>query len=386
MNRAPRVRVRALFALVVIAGALGAAEIAGRFAYAWLDRSREGTLRLSPFLKPYERPDPLHAGNWVLKPDLALTLADVRALVRAEGLVLAEQALEAGAQAQGVADDAVIFRTNAEGYKGPPLDRSGARPRVLAIGDSCTFGSLFEYSTWPRSAERELAALGVPAEVVNAGVNGYTPANALARLDEFRALDPRVAVVYIGWNALYGDLDVAREPFAIERLVRTIAARIELYGRSPQEVALEAYQRPKRVDASDAMLARVDEHTPAFLGDVETLARGLADGGAKVVLATLPGLYERDAAPSERALAIGHLPQFTTNPLVVAALADGWNAGLRELAPRVGAALVDLDAWSRTAFQPRDAWFVDSVHLTEQGQVLVGEQIARAIAPLLAGR
>jgi len=378
-------RVRALAVLLVAFGMLGAAELSGRIGYAWLDHARAGKLQLTPFLKPYEMPDPAHPGNWVLRPGQAMTLAEVRALLHGEGLVVGEEALEAGARALGVADDAVIYRTNAEGYKGPPLDRSGTRPRVLAIGDSCTFGSLFERSTWPRSAERALAGLGVPAEVVNAGVNGYAPANALVRLDEFRALAPRIAVLYIGWNALYADRSSpARKPFALERLVRTIAARLALRGKDPRQVALEAYRRPKHPDASDPAIARAARFRATDLGDVETLARGLAQSGVRVVLATLPGLYLREEAPSERALAIGHLPLYTDNPYVIAALADGWNVALREMAPRIGAELVDLDAWSRTALRPRDAYFVDAVHLTEAGQERIGGEIARAIAPDLA--
>jgi lysophospholipase L1-like esterase len=129
----------------------------------------------------------------------------------------------------------------------------------------------------------------------------------------------------------------------------------------------------------------------AIVGDrpealAEALARALAESSARVYLVTLPGLYLRDAAPSARALEIGHLPQYTDNPYVVAALADAYNAGLRELAPRVGATAIDVDAWSREALQPRDEYFSDSVHLTEVGQEQIGVQVARAIAPALARR
>ncbi|RIL04482.1 MAG: hypothetical protein DCC71_13915 [Proteobacteria bacterium] len=388
MNAAasPSRATRALFALVVLVVTLAAAEGVGRVGYALLDRAREGRLPSKVFLKPYEMPDPERPGNWVLRPDLAMTLAEARELMRKEGFVLSQQALERGAKTLGVPDGEVIFRTNAQGYKGPALDRSGRRPRVLAIGDSCTFGTLFDHFTWPRSAERELARLGARAEVVNAGVNGYSPRNALARLDEFRALGPRVAVVYIGWNALFGDSRaVEGHMFALQRAARTVRSLLWMRGKTPQEIALASYHRPKHPDPDAPEIARLADYRPAFLSEVEALARGLGEAGTQVFLATLPGLYVRDVVPTPRALEFGHLPQFTENPYVVAAMAEGANAGLRELAQRLGVGLVDLDAWSREALVPRDAFFIDSVHLTEQGQERIGVQIARAVAPHLAG-
>jgi lysophospholipase L1-like esterase len=377
---------RALFAVVVLLLTAGAAELVGRAGYAILDRAREGRLPSKVFLKPYEMPDPARPGNWVLRPGLAMTLGEARELMRKEGFVLSQQALERGARTLGVPDDEVIFRTNAEGYKGPALDPSGRRPRVLAIGDSCTFGTLFDHFTWPRSAERELARLGAPAEVVNAGVNGYSPANALARLGEFRALAPRAAVVYIGWNALFGDSRaVEGRMFALQRAARTVRSLWWMRGKTAQEIALAAYHRPKRPVPDAPEVAALAGYRPAFLADVEALARGLGEGGTQVFLATLPGLYVRDVAPTPRALEFGHLPQFTDNPYVVAAMAEGANAGLRELAQRLGVGLVDLDAWSRSALVPRDAFFVDSVHLTEQGQERIGVEVARALAPRLEG-
>jgi lysophospholipase L1-like esterase len=383
---APSRRVRALFVAVLGIGMLAGAEVAGRVGYAFLDHSREGRLPAKVFLKPYEMADPKRPGNWVPTPGYTMTLAQARKLVRDEGLVIAQQVLESGARSLGVREDAVIFRVNADGYKGPALDRSGARPRVLAVGDSCTFGSLIDHYSWPRAAERELAQRGVPAEVINAGVNGYSPANALARLDEFQALGPRVAVLYVGWNALFGDRrSVYGARPALLRFATMVRMRWTMLHRSPQEIALDHYAAPKHPDAAAPELARLRDYRPAFLADVAALARGLEAGGAAVAIVTLPGLYRSDAPASARALEMGHLPEFTDNPYVIAALADAYNERLRELAAELGIPLIDLDRWSREALEPRDAWFVDSVHLTEQGQVLVGEEVARAIAPLLGG-
>ena len=45
-----------------------------------------------------------------------------------------------------------------------------------------------------------------------------------------------------------------------------------------------------------------------------------------------------------------------------------YNDSLRELAKKYDLPLIDLDRWSRKALKPRANFFIDSVHLTEQGQ------------------
>ena len=74
----------------------------------------------------------------------------------------------------------VRVTTNARGLRGPEVAHEkppGVR-RVLFLGDSVTFGFGIGSSelVFPFGVGRELAtALGVPVEVVNAGVGGYSP-------------------------------------------------------------------------------------------------------------------------------------------------------------------------------------------------------------------
>jgi hypothetical protein len=89
------------------------------------------------------------------------------------------------------------------------------------------------------------------------------------------------------------------------------------------------------------------------------------------------------ADPSPRALDVGHLPEWTDNPLVLAKMTERYNAGLRALARRRGYVVVDLAGWSERWLLPRDAWFFDSVHLHETGQARIGLRLAREIADLV---
>lgn len=99
---------------------------------------------------------------------------------------------------------------NAVGLRGPTLDDTRRRPRVVCLGDSSTFGVQLvagvsgdpqsRYASDNAYAER-LAAL-VDAEVLNAGVIGYNSGHGLRQLRGFvlPRLHPDVVVVRFGFN------------------------------------------------------------------------------------------------------------------------------------------------------------------------------------------
>jgi hypothetical protein len=103
----------------------------------------------------------------------------------------------------------VRITTNALGLRGPEL---GARPagarRVLALGDSFTFGHAVEAAeAWPAILESELTARGRGAwEVINAGVSGHGTGQQLLM---YEALAPRVEpeVVVLGFAVVNDVLD-----------------------------------------------------------------------------------------------------------------------------------------------------------------------------------
>src|SRR5262249_11001071 len=99
----------------------------------------------------------------------------------------------------------------------------------------------------------------------------------------------------------------------------------------------------------------------------------------------LPGLYELDRDPTPAMLRMGHVPPYTDNPFVLATLAARYNEVLRELARTEPLVLIDLDAWSREALEPREHYFFDSVHLTDEGQAMLGRYLAARLHDVLAG-
>lgn len=101
--------------------------------------------------------------------------------------------------------DSTWYDTSGRGWRGPeaPEAKPAGEFRILALGDSCTFGKgVLERETWPRALETELAR-DVPAgrsvRVINLGVNGYSTRDYVHVFETVgRALQPDLVVV--GYN------------------------------------------------------------------------------------------------------------------------------------------------------------------------------------------
>jgi lysophospholipase L1-like esterase len=341
-------------------------------------------------LDAYELPDARHAGRWRLRAGYTATVREILEAKRRDGRLLAVRYIERRAPELGVGLDDIAVRINSDGFRGPELDPERRRYRILTLGDSCTFGSpLSQWHSYPRALERELQRLGFDVEVVNGGVEGYGPADVLARRGDFVALRPQLTTVYLGWNPLYMEpfLDDRRGLKGFLASARLAARAFELAREriiGAREAASVAYERPKRPDPHASDLRLLQAYTPSFLPELVRVVDEMEAAGSHVVLLTLPGLFTTARAPSTRALEIGHLPGYTDNPYVLARMTERYNDALRGLARERGLALVDLDRWARAELQPPEDHFIDSVHLDDLAQERAGAYLAGVLAPLLS--
>ena len=96
------------------------------------------------------------------------------------------------------------FVTNSRGFRNArefSYDKPAAAVRVLSLGDSHTQGyEVRQQSTFTAVMERYLAGRGVAAEAINAGVSGYSTAEALAFLEN-EGYRYRPDVVVLGFYA-----------------------------------------------------------------------------------------------------------------------------------------------------------------------------------------
>ena len=101
-------------------------------------------------------------------------------------------------------------RTNALGMRGPEPAAERAQARILAVGDSFTFGvGVNDDESYPAVLAQMLHERGVEAEVLNAGVPGYGFDQAQrAALSWSAALRPDLVLVGVHCTDLSGDWDV----------------------------------------------------------------------------------------------------------------------------------------------------------------------------------
>lgn len=104
--------------------------------------------------------------------------------------------------------DRILYRVNSQGFRGEPLMTDG-RPRVVVYGDSFIQGefSALEKSFTERLEFHLAERLGSEVEVVNAGVAGYGPGQALGKMrGELEALDPDLVIMAVFAGNDFGDM------------------------------------------------------------------------------------------------------------------------------------------------------------------------------------
>lgn len=109
------------------------------------------------------------------------------------------------------------------------IDNAAAAAEVVivALGDSLTAGfGVDAGAAFPSQLEAALAANGVAARVINAGVSGDTSAGGRARLDWVLADDPDLVIVELGANDGLRGLD----PGAMRANLDDILARLRARG------------------------------------------------------------------------------------------------------------------------------------------------------------
>jgi lysophospholipase L1-like esterase len=280
--------------------------------------------------------------------EVLLRVLGLRALVLYEHDAAAGYRLKPGQQVRPLGTRIVVNRWGVRDPRplaGPPPD--DAR-RILTLGDSVTWGGV----RMPQAAlfTARLEALLGDAQVVNAGVNGYS-VTQMTRLYEahLQELEPDLVLVC----AIPRDFErppVVRLPgdtlaFPMRRpaLALTVAARL--------------------------LAARLHDLTGGalFAQPPQPVPEGGAGAGPHHVganAAALKALAEQ--LPEGTALRLVLLPTRAPDPELAAAIHDALD----------GVAVTDLHA----AMTPEPAWFTDAVHLTREGHAAVAAALAEALA------
>jgi lysophospholipase L1-like esterase len=200
--------------------------------------------------------------------------------------------------------------TNSLGLRGPEIARTPppGRTRILALGDSMTFGYyLEEPETWPARLEARLRADGADVEVVNGGSGGWSIASeTLFLLERAHALEPRHVVVAFCANDI-ADLEREAPVYEIAKQAATSGGgslRRALHTTAIHELHLRAavafrHWRERRLGVEHEPLTSVDvpaERADAlwreYAGWLDRLRGALDVRGASLTLVYLPDVYK----------------------------------------------------------------------------------------------
>jgi lysophospholipase L1-like esterase len=299
-----------------------------------------------------------------------------------------------------VCDPVLYFRLRADLKPfGKPLNSQGFRSRefaaksdgmfrILVVGDSCTFGVIFDpglsYIEHPypeRLEELVIQNSGGPVEILNAGLLAYNSFQGLMLLKtKLRGLEPDLVIIRYGWNDHFlqrEDLNgrAFQEPDnVLLRSTRDLLLRTAVYTYAVGKRMTFGLQQA--AEAPGLGFVGWDPTVPLaeYEQNLERMATLVRHRGASVWLLTSPhafimdehrGQYEKfkDKLLGGGVLALNMIPSFDE----LVRIHESYNEATRRVGARLNVPVVDMELVYRQ--HSNEHLFTDSdvIHATQQG-------------------
>lgn len=289
------------------------------------------------------------------------------------------------------------IRVNQLGYRGSEISQEKPRGvfRIVAIGDSNTFGLAGESCPYPVQLETILNAGGGAQkfQVINAGVEGYSSIYALRLLEtRIKDLEPDVVMIYVGWNDLYSywpfrpnipnpyQLTSSR---TLSDEEQGVSARLRAY---LDHLYLVQFLRRVIYKGMPRVLAYVQHDTEGpgrqpdpHMADLykyrlEMMIDQIKSMGAKPVLMTLPTVVSLNM--SEKAFSFVHYPTWAKgNYKTFYFVIQAYNDVIHEVANEQHVPLIDNAKFFDRLGKQKDQLFFDSLHMYCPGYELLAQNI-----------
>jgi lysophospholipase L1-like esterase len=298
---------------------------------------------------------------------------------------------------------------NSRGLRGPEFDPS-ASFRMIALGDSCTFGmltlgptsSLYVEQPYPERVAALMANLSPSSvSVLNAGVPGYTSYQGdLLFRTHLRRLQPDLVSIKFGWN----DLLVSGQPLPSTREAATSLGRMrdDLLLRSALYPFARRLSLAVAAEAAPGPYVAPRSWTPNIPPDdfADNLRRMVGRVRARHAEAWLltsadpfmtddfrgrEDAYAVSAAPQLKIIKLGGIQSFRE----LSELRARYNGIIRDVGAETGAPVIDMEAVYREHSAEHLFTEMDAMHATDAGHALEAQAIvARLTSPggLLARR
>lgn len=267
-------------------------------------------------------------------------------------------------QARGM--NGIVTSINSKGYRGPEFSREkpAGKTRILFYGGSAVFDlAAPDGKDWPRHVETLLHEKGFPeVEVINGGTPGHAAFDCLGRFyTEGHLFKPDYVVLYSSWN----DVKFFGETKPLLRTLRPF---------DPQADPLLNYQNSlDRFLAGHSQLYVRLRYRYFLEVTLRTFVDLVRNAGGKPVLMTEARLVTRQNTEEEKKKI-----QYEYQKLVPEALREAYEKAdetIKRIAAERNVPLIDASA----EMTGNSAYFLDHVHLTEEGSKILAELTTRNI-------
>ena len=257
------------------------------------------------------------------------------------------------------------YHINESGFRGPDIPEQKNKPRIIGLGNSCTFGwSVIYDSTYLARLER---LLNDRYEVINAAIPGYTSFQGY-RLLTTRLLDmePDIITVLCSWNdhwAAAGGIPDNRQEFPPGIIIdlQNFFSRFQLYRLLKKGLLSSVEPSPDSLFDRANITYRVGPDD--FRANLEQIVHTADSAGIRAILLTSPiPSLEKYYPPGSRS----GLHRFHNR----------YNEIIREVAAETGTSLVDLDRGFDRYANLWDNVQQDPIHFNAGGHRVAAEMLA----------
>jgi lysophospholipase L1-like esterase len=319
-------------------------------------------------------------------PNTTVSQQQLKDMLLKHGKSLGLKSLETTAPAESISESDILFTINKYGYKGPEIDIPKPKDiiRILALGDSCTWGPYNDYYSYPRALERDLnkSLVNTRIEVVNAGVPGYNNERVTKRIDEFMSVEPNLVTIYLGWNQTIGRADIKKNGFLYRKLA--VYRMFYHFFINRNDTGLqEDYQNETYYNEKDAFLNAYETYNFKYdISDLDILIKAIKrrnGNNIKIKIITLAGLFDLRIKPSAEILKKAFPTSSSKNLYLWPLLTKRYNEALRVFSKINDIEILDFEEIALNKFIPREQYFDDSVHLSIKGNLEMANILANEL-------
>lgn len=267
----------------------------------------------------------------------------------------------------------LVYELNSNGFRGPELFQNKPDYRIVAIGNSCTFGwGISLQYTWTERLRKKLDKRyqNLKHEVINAGVPAYTSFQGKKYLfDELLVLEPDAVIITFGWNDHWAGID--GKPDSEQKMpnqallgLQNLLNRTNLY-RFVRKIILGYSSQPETLPFDQVPgIRRVPRRE--FVSNLAEIIDTLNQHAIQPLLVVPP-------VPTPEEYYGGRKSNLHI-------LHEAYQENIRLVAARTGTPLVDLQPLFD---QYRNLFPVDPIHYNVQGSELVSRALFEALAELI---